>query len=178
MKKDFRNIYISDYLKNSLVLISQCVMTTVTAPMGYGKTTAVSWYLARMEKKKNTDVIRISTYSDSLPVFWKSVQSAFSYAGYDMLDDCECPTDEASAAFLSELLCRTLKGETDSYIFIDDFHLLANRKAADYLGELGSRLPENVHLIISSREQIFSDRIVIRLGRNLNQISLRHLRLN
>ena len=87
MKKDFRNIYISDYLKNSLVLISQCVMTTVTAPMGYGKTTAVSWYLARMEKKKNTDVIRISTYSDSLPVFWKSVQSAFSYAGYDMLDD-------------------------------------------------------------------------------------------
>ena len=118
MKKDFRNIYISDYLKNSLILISQCVMTTVTAPMGYGKTTAVSWYLARMEKKKNTDVIRISTYSDSLPVFWKSVQSAFSYAGYDMLDDCECPTDEASAAFLSELLCRTLKGETDSYILL------------------------------------------------------------
>ena len=100
-------------------------MTTVTAPMGYGKTTAVSWYLARMEKKKNTDVIRISTYSDSLPVFWKSVQSAFSYAGYDMLDDCECPTDEASATFIRAAL-RTLKGETDSYIFIDNFFIIGN----------------------------------------------------
>lgn len=177
-KKDFRNIYISDRLKKSLDLISDCAVTTVTAPMGYGKTTAVNWYLTRLEKKKSAIIIRISTYSDSLPVFWKSVQSAFSYAGYDVLNDCECPADKAAAAFLSELLCRTLKGDTGCYIFIDDFHLLANEIVTDYLGELGCRLPENVHLIISSREKIFDDGVVIRMGRNLNKISLRHLQLD
>lgn len=39
----------------------------------------------------------LSIYSDNLPIFWKSVQQAFAFAGLDFLDGCECPDDVASA---------------------------------------------------------------------------------
>ena len=44
-KWNLNTIYISERLQESLRPISRCAMTTVVAPMGYGKTTAVNWYL-------------------------------------------------------------------------------------------------------------------------------------
>lgn len=46
-RNHLNTIYISERLQNDLRPISQCALTTVTAPMGYGKTTAVNWYLSR-----------------------------------------------------------------------------------------------------------------------------------
>lgn len=45
-KRDLNTVYISERLRESLRPISRCALTTVVAPMGYGKTTAVNWYLA------------------------------------------------------------------------------------------------------------------------------------
>ena len=45
-KWKLNTIYISERLQESLRPISRCALTTVVAPMGYGKTTAVNWYLA------------------------------------------------------------------------------------------------------------------------------------
>ena len=45
-KRNLNATYISERLQESLRPISRCAMTTVVAPMGYGKTTAVNWYLA------------------------------------------------------------------------------------------------------------------------------------
>ena len=46
-KGSLNNIYISERLQESLRPIAGCAMTTVVAPMGYGKTTAVNWYLSK-----------------------------------------------------------------------------------------------------------------------------------
>ena len=46
-KGSLNNIYISERLQESLRPIVGCAMTTVVAPMGYGKTTAVNWYLSK-----------------------------------------------------------------------------------------------------------------------------------
>ena len=48
-------------------------MTTVVTPMGYGKTTAMNWYLGEHAKTETLHIIRISVYSDNLAIFWKSV---------------------------------------------------------------------------------------------------------
>ena len=40
-KWNLNTIYISERLQESLRPISRCALTTVVAPMGYGKTTAV-----------------------------------------------------------------------------------------------------------------------------------------
>ena len=76
-KWNLNTIYISERLQESLRHISRCSLTTVVAPMGYGKTTAVNWYLEQRAKAEAINVIRISVYSDNLEIFWKSVQNAF-----------------------------------------------------------------------------------------------------
>ena len=79
-KQDFNTIYISKRLQEALRPISRCALTAVVAPMGYGKTTAVNWYLAERRKEENARIIRISVYSDNLAIFWKSVQG-FPFCG-------------------------------------------------------------------------------------------------
>ena len=68
-KYSLNTIYISERLQENLKPISQSAFTAVTAPMGYGKTTAISWYLDKQSKNGNSCVIRISIYSDNLSVF-------------------------------------------------------------------------------------------------------------
>ena len=55
-KWNLNTVYISERLQESLRPVSRCTLTTVVAPMGYGKTTAVNWYLeerARLEEFAN-----------------------------------------------------------------------------------------------------------------------------
>ena len=49
-KWNLNTIYISERLQESLRPISRCAMTTVVAPMGYGKTTAGNGYLEERGK--------------------------------------------------------------------------------------------------------------------------------
>ena len=99
-KWNLNTIYISERLQESLRPISRCALTTVVAPMGYGKTTAVNWYLEQRAKAAAISVIRISVYSDNFEIFWKSVQNAFVRAGFDFLRDYTCPTDAAVCCWI------------------------------------------------------------------------------
>ncbi len=177
-KWSLNTIYISERLQESLRPISRCAMTTVVAPMGYGKTTAVNWYLAERAKAEALNVIRISVYSDNLAIFWKSVQDAFVRADFDFLRDYTCPTDVAGGGLMVDDLCHELAGETSCYIFIDDFHLLTDRRASTFLCMLANRLPSNVHLIVASRDRFLPAAEAVRLGARVYQIGTEQLRLN
>ena len=141
-KNDLNTIYISERLQEKLRPISRCTLTTVVAPMGYGKTTAVNWYLNERVKKGGAVVIRISIYTNNLPMFWKSVQNAFRFAGFNFFEEYECPSDLASGGLFADDLSHLLAGETDYYIFIDDFHLLTDARIGDFFvhWQNGSRI--------------------------------------
>ncbi|MGN0746688.1 MAG: LuxR C-terminal-related transcriptional regulator [Aristaeellaceae bacterium] len=177
-KWNLNAIYISERLQESLRPISRCALTTVVAPMGYGKTTAVNWYLEQRAKAEALNVIRISVYSDNLEIFWKSIQNAFVRAGFDFLRDYTCPTDAAGGGLLADDLCHELAGETACYIFIDDFHLLTDSRVSDFLCTLANRMPGNVHLIVASRDRFLPAAETVRLGGKVYQIGTEHLRLN
>ena len=177
-KWNLNTIYISERLQECLRPISRCVLTTVVAPMGYGKTTAVNWYLEERAKAEEVLVIRISVYSDNLAIFWRSVQDAFSHVGLDFLRDYPCPTDTASGSMLTDDLCHELTGKNPCYIFIDDFHLLTDSRVASFLCTLANRLPENIHLIVASRDRFLPAAQSIRLGGKVYQIGSEQLRLN
>lgn len=177
-KYNLNTIYISERLQENLKPISQSAFTAVTAPMGYGKTTAINWYLDKQSKNGNSCVIRISIYSDNLSVFWQSVQKAFAFAGLDFLDNYSCPSDAAGAGMLADELCYSLSSQTSYYIFIDDFHLLGEPHVADFFCMLANRLPENIHLIVSGRNAFLSGKEILRLGKKLYQIHTRDLCLN
>ena len=177
-KWNLNTIYISERLKACLRPVSQCAMTTVVAPMGYGKTTAVNWYLEQYTKEEKKCVIRISVYSDNLAIFWRSVQMAFLRAGFDFLQDYMCPEDAQGSGLLVADLCHVLAGCGNFYIFIDDFHLLTDRRATVFLCMLANCLPGNVHLIVASRNQFLSAADILRLGGKVYQMGTEQLRLN
>ena len=177
-KWNLNTIYISERLQESLRPIARSALTAVIAPMGYGKTTAVNWYLAEHAEKEPIKIIRISVYSDNLAIFWKSVQDAFAREGFDFLRDYACPTDVVGGGLLADDLCRELAGETPCYVFIDDFHLLTNESIARFLCMLAGRLPANVHLIVASRDRFLPAAEVVRLGNRVYQIGMEQLRLN
>lgn len=178
-KPSFNTIYISERVQECLRPIARCALTTVVAPMGYGKTTAINWFLAEKTKGGRAVAIRMSIYSGSIPILWRSAQDAFRYAGLDVLDAFDFPGDEASAGRVMEELCRTLSsGKTSYYLFLDDFHLLRDERAVRFICRISARLPENAHLIVASRDRFLPAGEIVRLGGNLHQIGMEHLRLN
>lgn len=128
-------IYISDRMRETLRPIASCALTAVVAPMGYGKTTAVRWFLAE-QAKAGAVVLQASIYSDNRSIFWKSVQKAFAAAGLTVLEGYDCPADASGAALLLEDLCAALGGKTPYYLFLDDFHLLGDERVAQFLCRL------------------------------------------
>lgn len=177
-KWNLNTIYISERLQESLRPISRCALTAVVAPMGYGKTTAVNWYLEDQARKTALRIVRISVYSDNLAIFWRSVQEAFARAGFDFLQNYPCPTDMAGAGLLADDFCHELKGETPCYVFLDDFHLLTGGWVSDFLCILANRLPGNVHLIVVGRDRFLPAAETVRLGGRIYRIGTEQLRLN
>ena len=106
------------------------------------------------------------------------MQNAFSFAGLNFLENYDCPEDEASAGFLTEILCYQLEKCENCYIFIDDFHLLKDDRVATFLCRMAGRIPENVHLIVASRNHFISDDWIVRRGGRLHRIEIDDLRLN
>ena len=101
-KWTLNTVYISERLQESLRPVSRCALTTVVAPMGYGKTTAVNWYLEERARLEPVKMLRVSVYSDNLAILWKSVQDAFARAGFGFMRDCDCPEDAASGDLLAD----------------------------------------------------------------------------
>lgn len=161
-RQNLNIIYISDRMRETLRPIASCALTAVVAPMGYGKTTAVRWFLAE-QAKAGAVVLQASIYSDNRSIFWKSVQKAFAAAGLTVLEGYDCPADASGAALLLEDLCAALGGKTPYYLFLDDFHLLGDERVAQFLCRLAYRLPENVHLIVASRNRFLPGEQVVRL---------------
>ena len=84
-RQNLNIIYISDRMRETLRPIASCALTAVVAPMGYGKTTAVRWFLAE-QAKAGAVALQASIYSDNRSIFWKSVQKAFAAAGLTVLE--------------------------------------------------------------------------------------------
>lgn len=177
-KWNLNTIYISERLKACLRPVTCCALTTVVAPMGYGKTTAINWFLDEQGKMDALCLIRVSVYSDNLAIFWKSVQVAFKRAGFGFLEDYACPEDVAGAGLLIEDMCHELSKTGSCYIFIDDFHLLTDSRASAFLCMLARRLSGNVHLIVAGRNQFLSSADILCLGGKVYQIGVEQLRLN
>lgn len=177
-KHSLNTIYVSERLQESLRSISSCPLTVVVAPMGYGKTTAVNWYLAKCRREENAAAIRISIYAASISAFWKRVQVAFAAAGFDSLAAFSCPTDEESKGLFADELCSALGGGRPYYIFIDDFHLLGDVAAVDFICRIARRLPKNVHIIVASRDRFLRGEDIFCLGSSLHCIGTEKLTLN
>ena len=126
---NLNTVYISERLQECLRPISRCALTTVVAPMGYGKTTAVNWYLVERAKARRS---RRSCVSASIRTIWPSsgraCRTPFPTRGSTFCATTPAPTDAAGGSLLADDLCHALAGKRPCYIFIDDFHLLTDNR--------------------------------------------------
>ena len=175
-KGNLNAVYISERMRHSLQPVARSSLTAVVAPMGYGKTTAINWYLNE-RGREGAAVLRVSIYSANRAIFWKSLQKAFAQAGLTVLEGYECPTDASGAALLLDDLCTALAGERETYLFLDDFHLLRDEQAAAFLCALANRLPGNAHLVVASRNDFLPQGEILRLGQRLHRVGADQLRL-
>ena len=66
-KGNLNAVYISERLQECLRPIAGCALTTIIAPMGYGKTTAINWYLNE-RGREGAAVLRVSIYSAAVNI--------------------------------------------------------------------------------------------------------------
>lgn len=174
-------VFITERLKQKLNEIDNHTITTVIAPMGFGKTTAINWW-ARRPVKSNSNAIflRQIIVTDSLSDFWVGFCRIFK--GYPKLKEqlisLGYPKDMGAACLLAEILSDALlANENPLYLIIDDVHLLGNNTLRPILILLSRSLPENTHLLLLSRNQIFIEEERMRLGNLLCEIGVEDLRL-
>ena len=175
------DIYITDRLKERLKEIKDYRITTVIAPMGYGKTTAVKWwekYYAR--KIPDAVIFRQIIATDSISDFWSGfcgalrdypeLSSSLQALGY--------PEDAHDMQVLEELLRDGIAaGNAPVYFVLDDVYILCHGALVELICYLMERLPEQIHMVLISRNEIFKDAVRLRLGSSLNEINADELRL-
>ncbi len=148
-KPELNIIYISERMRHSLQPVARSSLTAVVAPMGYGKTTAINWYLNE-RGREGAAVLRVSIYSANRAIFWKSVQKAFAAGRADGAGGVRLPHGrQRRGPAAGRPLHRV--GRQKPYLFLDDFHLLRDEQAAAFLCALANRLPGNAHLVVASR---------------------------
>lgn len=175
------NLYLSERLQKTLAGIGSHTVTTVIAPMGYGKSTALKWWQQQLAARiPHAKIFRQLVAADSRQDFWdgfcRALRSRPVLAG--QLQALGFPADPHTMRLLHELLQDALAGHPDPVFFIlDDVHLLQSVDLPGIVSFLAERLPAQVHIVLLSRNQIFSAAAQLRLGSGLLTIGAADLRL-
>lgn len=175
------NLYLSERLQEKLAGVGSHTVTTVIAPMGYGKSTALKWWQQQLAARiPHAQVFRQLVAADSRQDFWdgfcRALRSRPVLAG--QLQALGFPADPHTMRLLHELLQDALAGHPDPVFFIlDDVHLLQSVDLPAIVSFLAERLPPQTHIVLLSRNEIFSAAAQLRLGSGLLSIGAADLRL-
>ncbi len=176
------DIFITQRLKDRLSEIGGRPITTVIAPMGYGKTTAIKWWSTRRTKRNQSSLFfKQIIMTDSVTDFWVGFCKMFRGFPnlYEQLMTLPYPRDVQTLSMCSEILEEAFsKHKNDIYFVIDDLHILPSKVITQFILFFSRNLPSNIHIVLLSRNQIFNEEEKMRLGNMLGEISAYDLRLN
>jgi LuxR family maltose regulon positive regulatory protein len=130
-------------------------LTLVSAPAGFGKTTLVSEWIEKSERK----IAWVSLdEGDNNPIrFLMYIVSAIQRIEPDMGDRIlgllQSPQSPPIDNILSELLNDISSVITDNFcLVLDDYHIIESKPIDDQLSFLLDHLPPHMHLIITTRQ--------------------------
>ncbi len=142
-------IYFSDNLNQGMKQLSSYPATLVVAPMGYGKTTWVTEAVSRMD----VNVVWQKIYDKLASDFW----AGFYHAVKEL--DTECAEKLEQIGILEGrfirrelmLVLESLRVARDTFFVIDDYHYIKSEEADEFLSLFIKHMPENMHLILITR---------------------------
>lgn len=178
-KEDINTIYISERMQECLRGIGNSTLTAITAPMGYGKTTAVYWYL-KYRLVQGDQYFRVNIYSDDIDLFWKSFCTAFHDTELGkLISQFELPIGKTAIGLFVEAVAEYLYDRAEQYfLFIDDYHLMNDSRVTELLLALCNIPLDNLHIIVASRGSFLSRGSELCLGNRLHNITIHDLQLN
>lgn len=167
-----RHLYLK--LNNSLTR----KLTLVTAPAGYGKTTAVLEWLER--DKLPAAWLSVDAEDNNLMVFWRYACAALDGIAAGIIRDAEyvfTSQELLKANIQVNILIDRLAGvESDFLFIIDDLHLISNPLVFKGLSYLINYLPPRMHLVLISRTEPDLELAKLEIKSQLLRLGVKDLR--
>jgi LuxR family maltose regulon positive regulatory protein len=145
-----------------LIAGSQCALTLISAPAGFGKTTLLQEWIS--ERKQNIAWFSIDR-GDNDPIrFWSYVIAALQTVNPDLgktiFTALQTPQPPSLQSLLTELI-NEISTESDhtskiqsgkqKVLVLDDYHLITDSRIQKLMVFFLENLPSQMHLILSSR---------------------------
>ena len=171
-------------MKVKLAEIGSRQITTIIAPMGYGKTTAVKWWSTRRTKSnESSQFFKLTVISDSVADLWSGICRIFRGHPdvHKQLKALGFPTNNQSLYLFADIMNSVLAEYDDKefiYFIIDDIHLLPSYLITSFIFFFEKNMAGNVRFVLMSRNQIFNEKEKMELGNRLYEISYLDLRLD
>lgn len=177
--KNINAIYISERMQETLRHIKEYVITTIIAPMGYGKSTAALWFLDQRQKRGDS-VFRINIYSSDVSLFWQSFCSAFRNTELgERLKGMDFPAGQTAInMFIHNMEDYLNTLEKDLFLLVDDCHLMEDSRVFSMLLALCDIPTTKLHIILVSRSALLLQGEELHLGSKLYRITVNDMRLN
>jgi LuxR family maltose regulon positive regulatory protein len=172
-----KTTYVPDKLRVKLEQIHEFPLTTIVAPAGYGKTTAVSVFAESLPPERK--VFRLNVLSGSSAEFWRDLAGLFSSYAKDFSEallKLGIPGDIAAQRELLRLLGDAFGGhKNDAYVIIDDFHRMQGQAPQGFFAFICRQLLKHIHIVILSRAPVLEPDDRFLLSGHINEITERDL---
>lgn len=128
-------------------------LTLVSAPAGYGKSTAISQWLDKscllyawysLDKSDN-DITNFLRYMIA------GIQSVFNSIGVEALKLMDSNSSPSFETIATPIINDLYEIQEHFYIIFDDYHLIENQQINQLISFLLHQLPDNIHLVLITR---------------------------
>jgi LuxR family maltose regulon positive regulatory protein len=149
-----QNIIRRKKIEKKLRLLPKCKLVLVTAPAGYGKTTATVNFLDNSDIKYAWLSI---DEADNDPVrFWNYIKASFVQCLKDeeLLKEVSVNPELVTSNITVDLMINILSGITENLVLvIDDYHLIHNASILKSIAYFVKYMPPKLGMLILSREE-------------------------
>ena len=162
----------------------QCKLTLVSAPAGFGKTTAVSEWIHQEKEQQQFQVAWVSLDKGDndpyrfLAYIAGALQMIGSTLGEQSLAALQSPQPAPLESILTILLNELTAVSSHTILVLDDFHLLESEAIDTAVSFLLDHLPAQIHLLIITREDPALPIATYRVAGQLNELRANHLRFS
>ncbi|MFA9381260.1 MAG: AAA family ATPase, partial [Acetanaerobacterium sp.] len=174
-----RFVYLPERLKSKLRQIAAYSLTLVSAPMGYGKTTAVKEYLTHPDTSSWESppvVLWQILFGDGITDFWEDFSAAFESADPSFsqaIRELPLPVESArQRTFLRLFREFCQQSAAPTVLVLDGVRLDGYPEIQAFLHFFVQSLPENFHLILIGRSKDLRNDDFFRIYGLVNYISI------
>jgi len=184
MKKypHLNDIFITDHLKKIADDMEEYRIITLVAPMGYGKSSFLKKWEQKLRKKDPTAII---LHQELLGESTADTWEAFCYTLREYkhltkhLEKINFPTNSHELRLVAQVIEETWSvWDQELYFVLENIQFIEPAVIIPLVKVLASSLPDNVHLVLSSRNRVFSESELLSLGNKLLSLTIDDFKLS